>query len=190
MNAQLIYVVGPSGAGKDSLLIWLRQHLPSDLPIHWARRTIDRPCIPDSEMHESVNTLEFNWLLDAQKLAMHWDANEHKYGIRNAELRPLAQQHWVFLNGSRAHLPHATHLYPGLTVLHITADIEVLRHRLLRRGRESHAAIENRLQRAVEWTAPPGCRLIEIHNNDSLESSGKNLLNALYALENWPSFQV
>jgi len=190
MNAQLIYVVGPSGAGKDSLLMWLRQHVPSGLLIHWARRTIDRPCIPDGEMHESVHTLEFNRLLDAQQLAMHWNANEHKYGIRNSELWPLAQRHWIFLNGSRAHLPHAATLYPGLTVLHITADIEMLRQRLLKRGRESHSAIENRLQRTIDWNAPAGCRLIEIHNNHSLESSGQQLMNALHALENWPSFQA
>ena len=28
MNQRLVYVVGPSGAGKDSLLAWLREHAP------------------------------------------------------------------------------------------------------------------------------------------------------------------
>ena len=31
-TAQLLYFMGPSGAGKDSLLDWLRQHLPTGRP--------------------------------------------------------------------------------------------------------------------------------------------------------------
>ena len=54
MNAALIYVVGPSGVGKDSLLAWLRSNLPDHLPAHWAQRTIDRPRVPQGEAHESV----------------------------------------------------------------------------------------------------------------------------------------
>ena len=187
MNAKLIYVVGPSGAGKDSLLHWLRAHLPPSLPVHWARRTINRPGTSDGEMHESVDTLEFKRLLATAQLAMHWQANDHLYGIRHTELAPLDRQQWLFLNGSRAHLPQAAHSHPGLTVLHITADIEVLRQRLLLRDRESIAAIESRLQRAIDLQLPAGCRLIEIHNNESLESSGQQLLQALRGLPHWPA---
>jgi ribose 1,5-bisphosphokinase len=186
MNARLIYVVGPSGAGKDSLLHWLRQHLPTSLPVHWARRTINRPCTSEGEMHESVNTLEYAQLLATEQLAMHWQANDHLYGIRQTELAPLAQQQWVFVNGSRAHLPQAARLCPGLTVLHITASTEVLRQRLLGRGRESLKAIENRLQRSIALQLPPACALIEIHNHDSLESSGRQLLAALHGVPHWP----
>jgi ribose 1,5-bisphosphokinase len=118
---------------------------------------------------------------------MHWAANEHLYGIRHAELRPLAQQQWVFVNGSRAHLQEAARFYPELTVLHITADTEILRQRLLGRGRESHQAIENRLNRTLALRVPPGCQLIEIHNHDSLASSGQRLLQALRALQDWPA---
>jgi len=187
MNAQLIYVVGPSGAGKDSLLNWLRAQLPAQLPIAWARRCINRPCAADGEMHESVATSEFNRLLDAQEFALHWAANEHLYGIRHVELRPLTQQQWVFVNGSRAHLQEAAKFYPELTVLHITADIEILRQRLLGRGRESQQAIENRLSRTLALRVPPGCQLIEIHNHGSLASSGQQLLQALQALQDWPT---
>jgi ribose 1,5-bisphosphokinase len=187
MNSQLIYVVGPSGAGKDSLLNWLRAQLPAQLPVTWVRRTINRPCVPDGEMHESVATSEFNRLLDAHEFAMHWAANEHLYGIRNAELARLTQQQWVFVNGSRAHLPQAAQRYPELTVLHITADIDILRQRLMGRGRESHEAIENRLSRTLTLRVPPGCRLIEIHNHDSLASSGQKLLQALQTLQDWPT---
>ena len=187
MMTPLIYVVGPSGAGKDSLLDWLRAHLAAELPVAWARRTINRPCAPDGEAHESVDTAEFNRLLRAKQFALHWAANDHLYGIRHAQLRPLTQTAWVFVNGSRPHLPLAAQHYPGLTVLHITADPEVLKQRLVGRGRESIQAIENRLQRTPALHVPPGCALIEIRNNDSLEFAGQQLLASLRNLAGWPT---
>jgi ribose 1,5-bisphosphokinase len=186
MNAQLIYVVGPSGAGKDSLLNWLRAQLPPSLPLHWARRTINRPSTPQGERHESVSAIEFEHLLATDQLAMHWQANAHCYGIRHTELAPLAQGQWLFVNGSRAHLPQVALSHPGLTVLHITADTQVLRQRLVQRERESPEAIEQRLDRSIDLQLPAGCRLIEIHNHDSLEVSGQQLLRALRALADWP----
>lgn len=182
MITPLIYVVGPSGAGKDSLLNWLRGQLPADLPVAWARRTINRPCEPDGEAHESVDTAEFKRLQQANHFALHWAANEHLYGIRHAQLSPLAQTAWVFVNGSRAHLAQAAQHYPGLTVLHITADKEILKQRLVARGRESIQAIENRLLRTPALQVPPGCALIEIRNNDSLEFAGQQLLASLRGL--------
>ncbi len=187
MKAKLIYVVGPSGAGKDSLLNWLRAHLAADLPVAWARRTINRPAALDGELHESVATDEFNQLLSSQQFAMHWAANDHLYGIRHAELRSLADPNWVFVNGSRPHIPQAAQLYPGMTVLHITADKEVLRERLLSRGRESSQAIENRLDRMPKLQVPSGCQLIEIHNHERLETTGQQLLEALKSLPDWPT---
>ena len=187
MNQRLIYVVGPSGAGKDSLLNWLRAHVPSHLPVAWARRTINRPGTTDGELHESVTTAQFDALIESQQLAVHWAANEHLYGIRHTELEPLKHRQWIFVNGSRAHLPVAAQEYPGLTVLHITADIEVLRQRLKSRGRETLEAIENRLQRIPPLVVPMGCTLIEIQNNHSLETSGHKLILELRTLANWGS---
>lgn len=188
MNTPLIYVVGPSGAGKDSVLDWLRTHLPAKLPIAWAQRTIDRPCTPEGELHESVETTQFQHLLATQAFAMHWTANGHHYGIRHAQLDGLSQGHWIFVNGSRAYIPQAAAHCPGLTVLHITADVQVLEHRLWARGRESLQAIQDRLHRTPPLQLPPGCNLIEVQNNGSLESSGQQLLVALRTLKNWPAF--
>jgi ribose 1,5-bisphosphokinase len=70
--------------------------------------------------------------------------------------------------------------------LHITAHAEVLKQRLLTRGRETAEAIDARLQRAIALSCPPQCKLIEIHNNLQLISAGSQLLNQLRQLDGWP----
>lgn len=189
MNRRLIYVVGPSGAGKDSVLSWLRTHTPESAPVHWARRTIDRPNMtqPGAEDHESVDTVGFAQLVANNALAMHWHANTHGYGIRHRELDRLKDPAWcVMVNGSRAHLPLAAHDFPGLTVLHITAAPDVLRERLTRRGRESPEAMEARLSRSVDLTVPNGSDRIEISNDSTLDVAGHALRQQLRALALWP----
>jgi len=186
MNRRLIYVVGPSGAGKDSLLLWLRGQAGGQRALHWARRTITRADTAGGESHEGVDTPEFERLVTRHALALHWRANGLRYGVRHTELAPLAQQRWVMLNGSRAHLAQTAQQYPGMTVLHITAHAQVLRARLVQRGRETLAAIEARVERSVDMHAPAGSRFIEIHNNADLATAGQQLLQALQALEGWP----
>ena len=82
MNQRLMYVMGPSGAGKDSLLDWLKNKLPPKAPIHFAKRTIDRPLQALGEQHESVDSATFERLQEAQSFAMHWHANGRQYGVR------------------------------------------------------------------------------------------------------------
>lgn len=189
MNRRLIYVTGPSGAGKDSVLSWLRHHTPKSAPVHWARRTIDRPSAaePDAEDHESVDAVLFEQLVVDSAFAMQWDANTHRYGIRHSELTHLSDPSWcVMVNGSRAHLPIAARDYPGLTVLHITATPAVLRQRLLARGRETEQAIEARMLRNIALDIPKGCAWVEVHNDRTLDEAGQLLLAQLDALGLWP----
>jgi ribose 1,5-bisphosphokinase len=189
MNHRLIYVVGPSGAGKDSVLAWLRMHKPDSIPVHWTRRTINRPTAdsPNSEQHEVVDDVMFEKLVRSDAFLMHWIANSHRYGIRKSELSNLVDPKCcVFVNGSRAHLSTAATLFPELTVLHITADQDVLRERLRLRGRESEEAIEARLRRDIHLSVPSGCGLIQIHNNSSLDMAGHQLVAELTKLGLWP----
>lgn len=186
MSARLVYVVGPSGAGKDSLLHWLRSQLPDKAPVHWVRRTITRPADAGAENHESVGQDEFTQILSQQGFAMHWQANGLCYGIRHAQLTPLDRDHWVFVNGSRANLDKAAQDHPGMVILHITASAEVLKQRLVHRGRESADSIEARLRRTIEPQWPADCLLVEITNDGSLDASGIRLLRKLQQLQDWP----
>ena len=185
-TAKLLYFMGPSGAGKDSLLDWLRQHLPAGLPVQWARRTISRPASPGGEAHESTTPDDHAALRAADAFALHWEANGLAYGVRHAELAPLAQGRWLLVNGSRAYLPEALQRYPALVAVHITASPDVLRQRILLRGRESSDEVEQRVQRALRFLAPPGTAGIEVRNDTSLDAAGRQLLQALERLPGWP----
>lgn len=186
MSGRLVYCMGPSGAGKDSLLDWLRQHLPASNAVHWARRTISRNAPPGGEAHESVDTHTFSQLRDAHAFALHWDANGLHYGVRHGELEPLHRDEWVLVNGSRAYLPQALQKNPGLVAVHITASPHVLRQRLSARGRETAEQIEARVQRAATFQPPPGTAAVEVHNDNALGDAGRALLHALQQLPDWP----
>ncbi|MFZ3125019.1 MAG: phosphonate metabolism protein/1,5-bisphosphokinase (PRPP-forming) PhnN [Acidovorax sp.] len=187
MTGRLVYCMGPSGAGKDSLLDWLRQHLPASSPVHWARRTISRPATPGGEAHESVDDSTFAQLRDAHAFALHWDANDLHYGVRHSELEPLRRGDWVLVNGSRAYLPQALQQFPDLVAVHITASPDVLRQRLAARGRETAQQIEARVQRAVSFQLPPHTAAIEVRNDNALDDAGRALLHALQQLPGWPA---
>lgn len=177
MSHRLVYVIGPSGAGKDSVLNGLRVGWPFAELVHWARRTITRPLKAGDEQHEAVNTVTFEQMLQAQIFSMHWQANGLSYGIRQTELAPLGSDHWVFVNGSRAYLPQVLQAWPQATVVHIVASRAVLAQRLTQRSRESEDAVIERLSREVVLKLPN--HVICIHNNGSLADAVDALQQAL-----------
>lgn len=187
MTGRLVYCMGPSGAGKDSLFDWLRQHLPATSAVHWARRTISRVASAGAEAHEGVDGRTFAALRDGQAFALHWDAHGLHYGVRRTELEPLRRGGWVVVNGSRAYLPQALQQFPELVAVHITASPEVLRQRLTARGRETAPQIEERVRRALAFVPPPHTAAIEVRNDTTLDEAGRALLHALQQLPGWPA---
>lgn len=177
MSHRLVVVIGPSGAGKDSVLEGMRANWPFAQPAHFARRTITRPVKPDDEQHEAVDAARFEQLLVAQAFAMHWQANGLSYGIRHGELAPLDAGHWLFVNGSRAYLPQVLQAWPQATIVHIGASRDVLAQRLAQRGRETEDAVAKRLSRNLALYLP--AHVVSIDNNGSLDSALGALQHAL-----------
>lgn len=175
MTPPLIYVVGPSGAGKDSLLAWLGAHWTGPGQLHVARRTITRPVQAGGEAHEPVTQAEFDGLLANGCFALHWAANGMAYGIRHAELAQTAGS-CVCVNGSREHLADALVQLPGLRVLHVTAPLDVLSRRLHARGREAAAQMASRLVRSPPLPAIDSASLCEVCNDGPLEKAGSQAL--------------
>lgn len=184
MSRRLVYVVGPSGAGKDSVLNWVRQQLRPHPSIHWARRTITRPARAGDEVHEAVDEAQFLALRERGAFALNWQANGLHYGVRASELAPIEQGHWVFLNGSRGHLDTTRGRFPGTTVVHVSASPDTLRQRLLARGRESAAEVEARIERLQTFPLNDA-RLVL--NDGELALAGQQLLQHLQTLPGWPA---
>lgn len=177
MTGRVFAVVGPSGAGKDTLLSGAVASSPD---LHWARRTITRPESAGTEPYEGVSPAEFDRLEAEGAFAMQWPAHGLRYGIRRAEFAGLVWGVNVLFNGSRAALPMALDQFPDLIVLRITAPSKVLAERLAARGRETAAEIEARLARA-SYEVPDGLTVIDIANDGTPARGVERLLAALQA---------
>jgi len=171
MTGRLVAVVGPSGAGKDTLLAGLQSRRPD---IVLARRTITRPADDGAETHVPVTAEAFATLLADGAFLFHWQAHGLSYGVPRSVLDDVGDGRIVLFNGSRAALPQARLAYPALEIVMITAPAEVLAARLAARGRETPADIANRLERAA-LSMPEGARIVM---NDSSPEIGLDRLEA------------
>ena len=131
MTGRLFIVVGPSGAGKDTLPAGAKA---ADPALHWARRVITRPENAGSEPFEGVSRETFTARLQRGEFALHWQAHGLCYGVPAAELAPLGQGRDVLVNGSRGALPAAQIAFPRLVVIRITAPSPVRAERLAAPG--------------------------------------------------------
>jgi ribose 1,5-bisphosphokinase len=171
-RGRLIYVVGPSGAGKDSLLAWVRTHLAGDAGVRLAQRCITRPAAAGGEAHLALTEAQFEAALGRGDFALHWQANGHRYGIPREIERWLAGGQTVVVNGSRAHLPAALAKFPQLEAVHVTAPPEQLRLRLKRRGREDARAARRRLLRGAALAGAERAAALRLVNDGPLEAAG------------------
>jgi phosphonate metabolism protein PhnN/1,5-bisphosphokinase (PRPP-forming) len=170
---RLIAVVGPSGAGKDSVLRAWCQVVGAAAPV-FAQRVITR-APDDTEAHEAVTCSDFTGLRSRGMLATWWQAHGLDYGVRWQQLEPLAHGRWVVLNGSRAHLPALRRQAPGLRVVEVSASAPapVLARRLAARAREDALAREGRLARSIET---PTDADLTVANDGELQQSVATLL--------------
>ena len=117
------------------------------------RRVITRSAEAVGEAAQGVSPQQFAAMDAEGAFALSWQANGLSYGIPREIDDWLAAGDDVLVNGSRAHLAQTRERYPTLLVLLLTVDQAVLRQRLIARGRESLADIEERLARNARFTA-------------------------------------
>jgi len=150
MDGKLIYLMGPSGSGKDSLIEAARQPLCA-LNCEVMRRVITRSAESVGEDAIGVTPDEFDQRERAGDFALAWHANGLSYGIPVEMDRRLRAGQNVLVNGSRANLRQAMTLYPELVAVLLTVRDDVLRERLLNRDRETLEQIDQRLGRNAQF---------------------------------------
>jgi ribose 1,5-bisphosphokinase len=171
---RLFAIVGPSGAGKDTLIAGAMAARPD---LRLVRRVITRPTEAGGEDFEGVSLSAFQSRKALGEFALDWEAHGLCYGLPADALTGAGV---VLFNGSRAALPGAMARFPGLTVILITAPIAVLAKRLAARGRETAEDISQRLERAG-FALPLGVTVREVINDGTEAEGVARLLDALQA---------
>lgn len=168
-------VVGPSGAGKDTLIDAARLHRP-DLLI--PRRIITRPADAGGEAHEGVSPEAFERSRQAGAFALHWQAHGLSYGIPVGIETVLDAGRPVLANVSRSVIDTARQRYAPLRILFVTAPPAILAQRLAARGRERPEDIERRLARAP-YAVPTGPDVWTVDNGGAMDTAVADFVAAL-----------
>ena len=174
----LFLVVGPSGAGKDSLIDGARRALWGDPRFRFPRRAITRPADAGGEDHEAFTPAAFEAALAAGAFALNWSAHGLRYGVPRSIEPDLAGGISVVANVSRSVLAEAAGRYDPARAVHVTVQPEVLARRLAERGRESPEEVAARLARApAELSNGPLVRTLA--NDGNLESAVRRFVALL-----------
>lgn len=174
----MVVVVGPSGAGKDSVMSYAARHFADEARVRFVRRVITRPADAGGEAHEAIDADGFRRQATEGAFAVSWDAHGLSYGIPRETLNQLGQGVTLVANGSRSALPAFARTYPRLKVVLVTARPDILAARLAARGRESAEAIAKRLDRAVPKIVVAADTVI-IDNSGALEEAGDAFVSLL-----------
>lgn len=178
MNVQLVYVVGASGSGKDSLMRYARARLSNTSSVVFAHRYITRDPDAGGENHVALSAAEFAARRRAGLFALDWESHGHAYGIGIEIDQWLASGMTVVVNGSREYLPVAQKRYPALAAVWIAVSPEILRDRLQARGREDAVAIETRLNRHRDLSDQERFG-VTISNDGALAEAGEALVDLI-----------
>ena len=177
---RLVYVMGASGAGKDTLLEYARAELRGE-PVVFARRCVTRPAEAGGEDHMALTRDEYRDYLEQGLFAMHWAANGLDYGVGTEIDTWMGLGLLVVVNGSREAFPVVIRRYPQMIPVLVTAHENRIRARLQERGREDPEAIEARLIRSQNLNRDLP-EAVEITNNGSLAQAGDRLTGLLRSL--------
>jgi ribose 1,5-bisphosphokinase len=178
---RLILVVGPSGAGKDTLLGLAKAACADDGNIVFPRRLITRQASV-SEDNDEVSAGTFEAALARDEYAMHWDAHGHRYALSRAIDDDIRSGHTVVANVSRTVIAATRRAYASVLVVSITAPPNVLAERIAMRARGSDGKIEQRLHRTVdEASAVPDVTIV---NTGSVDYHARQLVRIIKG-ERW-----
>ncbi|KMO30506.1 ribose-phosphate pyrophosphokinase [Methylobacterium variabile] len=170
-----VLVVGPSGAGKDTLLRLAREALAGDPRYVFPRRLVTRA--PSAhEDNEPISEEDFSAGEAAGRFALSWRAHGLGYALPASSADLARAGRIVVCNVSRRAVGEARRRLPGVTVVEVTAPPEVLAARLAARGRREDGDLGARLARSASVTAD-----LVVMNDRAPEAGASRLLAHLRA---------
>ncbi|WP_449221003.1 phosphonate metabolism protein/1,5-bisphosphokinase (PRPP-forming) PhnN [Tistrella mobilis] len=174
----LCLVVGPSGAGKDTLMERARAELAPRGRHLFARRVITRPADAGGEDHEPETAAGFQARAAAGDFLLHWQAHGLCYGIPATVAAARRDGLTVVANVSRAVLDAARQRAAPVRIVVVDAPDAVLAERLAARGRETPEDIRRRLARA-RADMPSGPDVVVVDNGGTLEDAVAAFIRAI-----------
>ncbi|WP_322496460.1 guanylate kinase [Chloroflexus sp.] len=170
----LVVISGPSGVGKDSVLMRMRE---LGFPFHFVVTANSRPQRPgeiDGVDYHFVSTERFREMIDNDEL-LEWAEVYGQYkGIPKFEIRQaMASGRDVILRINVDGAATIKRLAPEAVFIFLApASLDELRHRLMRRRTESPAEVERRLAMVADELAQlPNFDYVVINHADRLDEA-------------------
>ncbi len=148
---RLVLLVGPSGAGKDTLISGARLECTDEPSIIFPRRVVTRPASA-YEDHDTVDLETFNRAAAEGSFALWWEAHNLRYGVPISIDDDIRFGRTVVCNVSRTVTDHAKRRYAAVAVVLITAPQRILAARLATRDRGSDGDVSARVARSANLT--------------------------------------
>jgi ribose 1,5-bisphosphokinase len=143
---RFVLIVGPSGAGKDTLIASARAACVDAANVAFPRRVVTR-AISEAEDHDNLDVADFDRAVKDGKFALWWEAHGHKYGIPSSVDVAIRAGSVVVTNVSRAIVSAVRRRYAQVDTVLVTAPPDVLASRLMRRLRETDGSVIERIKR-------------------------------------------
>jgi ribose 1,5-bisphosphokinase len=177
-----VLVVGPSGAGKDTLIARACAACRGDTTVVFPACVVTRP--PSIfEDNEFMPPSAFEQAAANGAFAIWWSAHGHMYGIPLAVDFDIEAGRTVVCNVSRAVVGAVRERYANVVTVLVTAPREVLGTRLAARARASDASdasIAHRMSR-VELADGKLRPDVIINNVGEPETGARKLVDTVYA---------
>jgi len=161
-SGALVLVVGPSGAGKDTIMRRVRDRLGPGSGIVFARRVVTRAA-DAAEDNEVATDETFLEALGRGGFVLDWQAHGLRYGVPRQVCEELAQGRVVVVNVSRTVVDRARSTFDRVRIVLLTAPAEIRASRISARGRDADAA---------ERLAREPLRLDELRPDLTIDNAG------------------
>lgn len=179
----LVLVVGPSGAGKDSVINGAKLHFANSPGVVFPRRVVTRKSVALAEDHDTLTELQFSTAVSNGEFSIWWKAHDNSYGIPHSIEGDIRSGRTIIFNCSRDVIAEAAAKFLKVTIVEITAPRDVLVERIIGRGRENREQAILRVSRQVK-AFPPHVPVVQIENSGMLDSAVETLCRVIA-----PNFQ-